>query len=117
MMYFELKKQPTRKRHGQDVPGNCAKCGERVYESMFTLDDAYNVWAGKCPHCGAINRLGLTGLRGYSSQGMDLVLPTDEEKAANDMPADCPTSGSRGPATQHGSNLGELAHRLRGDSC
>ena len=101
---------------GGHVRGKCAKCGAEVFEELFTLDDAYNVWAGKCPHCAAINLLGLTGLRGYSKNAMDLVLPSDEERDANGLPADTPTSGAAGrPATMHGSVLGEIAHQLRGD--
>lgn len=96
------------------VHGACAKCGEQVYESLFLLDDAYNVWMGRCPHCGALNYLSMNhGLRGYSSQGMFLVLPTDEEAAANKLPAGTPTQGSKGPATAHGSPSGELLHQLR----
>ena len=103
----------TKPKHGE-VPGTCAKCGVAVYESLFILDDCYNVWGGKCPQCEAINMLAMTGLRGYSSSGMDLVLPTDEERDANDLPADTPTSGAAGkPATAHGSVLGELCHKLR----
>lgn len=95
------------------VPGSCANCHQPVFESLSLLDDAYNVWLGKCPHCAALNFLRLTGLRGYSSSGMDLVLPTDEERVANDLPADCPTSGATGrPADVHGSISGELAHQL-----
>ena len=99
------------------IPGGCAHCHRIVYESLAVLDDAYNVWSGKCPHCGAINLLSTTeGLRGYSSRGMFLVLPTSEEVAANNMPEDCPMRASTGPATMRGSPLGELAHRLRGGS-
>lgn len=96
------------------IPGKCANCNKDVWESSFLLDDAYNVWVGKCPHCGALNYLSLDhGLRGYSSYEMWLVLPTEEEKAANDLPKDCPTSGFCGkPADIHGTNLGELCHRL-----
>lgn len=106
----------------RDVEGNCAKCNTKLYESLFLLDDAYNVWAGKCPHCMAINMLSMNhGLRGYSSKSMWLVLPTDEEVEMNtDLPCDCPTSGSHGPATAHGSPLGEFLHKLSGkqeESC
>lgn len=96
------------------IPGACAKCSKPVYESLALLDDAYNVWLGKCPHCGALNFLGFNSLRGYSSTGMTLVLPTDEERDANGLPADTPTRGSRGPATAHGSVAGELMHQLGG---
>lgn len=104
-------------RRGREVKGACAKCGKDVWESEAILDDCYNVWAGRCPHCQAINLLGFTGLRGYSSQGMDLVLPTDEEREANsELPPDTPTSGPAGkPATMHGSILGEICHQLRGE--
>jgi len=96
------------------IAGSCANCKKVVFEALATLDDAYNVWIGKCPHCSALNYLGMTGLRGYSSSGMDLVLPTDEEKAANSLPVECPTSGPCGrPADQHGTVLGEIAHKLR----
>lgn len=109
MMYFDMKDAPG----GDRIAGVCAHCGKAVWESLFTLDDCYNVWAGKCPHCGAINLLAMTGLRGYSSSGMELVLPHDEEKAANNMPEDCPTAGPRGEEpTMHGSILGELSHQL-----
>jgi hypothetical protein len=98
------------------VAGKCAKCSKDVYESLWLLDDAYNVWMGKCPHCAALNFLGMTGLRGYSSSGMSLVLPTYEEAAANNLPADTPTSGPCGkPADQHGTIAGELQHRLAND--
>jgi len=109
-MIFNLKPKLERGH----IAGACAKCGKAVWESLFILDDCYNVYAGRCPHCGAINLLALTGLRGYSSAGMDLVLPYDEERDANQLPADCPTQGPKGePATVHGSNLGELMHALR----
>lgn len=95
------------------IPGSCANCTKDVFEHLFTLDDAYNVWIGKCPHCGALNYLSMNhGLRGYSSQRMWLVLPTDEEKQTNDLPTDCPTQGSKGPATYYGSPAGEIYHRL-----
>ncbi len=106
--------EDMKKQAGFDrISGTCAKCAQMVWESLSTLDDAYNVWMGRCPYCQALNYLGLTGLRGYSSQGMDLVLPTDEEAKANNLPADTPTSGPCGkPANQHGSNLGEMCHKL-----
>ena len=97
--------------HGS-VRGACAACKADVYESLAMLDDAYNVWLGKCPHCGALNFLALTGLRGYSSAGMSLALPTDEEKIANNLPPDCPSQGSKGPATLHGTIAGEIYHKL-----
>ena len=85
-----------------------------VWESIAILDDAYNVWVGKCPACNAYNRLALTSLRGYSSRGMDLVLPTDEEREANGWPAEIPTLGACGrPADVHGTVSGELQHKLR----
>ena len=92
--------------------GTCAHCKNDVYEFEWILDDAYNVWAGKCPHCNAINYLALTSLRGYSSAGMDLVLPTDEERDANELPSDTPTRGSHGPATAHGTVSGEICHQI-----
>lgn len=98
------------------VKGSCAGCRKDVWESLAMLDDAYNVWLGKCPHCGALNFLGLTSLRGYSSARMDLVLPTEEEKAENKLPADCPTRPSpphvAGKPMIHGTIAGELCHRL-----
>lgn len=94
------------------IKGQCAKCAADVYEQLWLLDDAYNVWMGKCPHCGALNYLAMTGLRGYSSGGMSLVLPTDEEVIANGLPADTPTQGSKGPATSHGTVAGEFMHKL-----
>jgi len=112
MMYFNLKKTPET----GSIQGLCAKCQKSVSELLATLDDAYNVWAGRCPYCNAINLLSMNhGLRGYSSVEMHLVLPTDEEKKANEMPDDCPTSGEAGvPANAHGSNLGEFLHKLKG---
>lgn len=95
------------------ISGKCAHCAKEVWEELWILDDAYNVWMGKCPHCGALNYLSMChGLRGYSSAGMHLVLPTDEEKLANSLPADCPSRGSDGPATAHSSPAGELMHLL-----
>lgn len=96
--------------------GTCANCKKDVYESKWILDDAYNVWAGRCPHCNAINMLALTSLRGYSAAGMDLVLPTDEERDANELPANTPTRGSHGPATVHGTVAGEIYHQLTKES-
>jgi hypothetical protein len=97
-----------------DVPGACAKCGEKVWEALFVLDDAYNVWGGKCPYCEAINLLSTEhGLRGYDSREMHLVLPYDEEAKENGLPSGCPTRGKYGqPPKMHGSPLGELCHRL-----
>jgi DNA-directed RNA polymerase subunit RPC12/RpoP len=110
MMIFDLKTE----RRDDAIPGKCAHCGKPVWESLSTLDDAYNVWAGTCPHCGAINLLSLIhGLRGYDSKEMFLVLPTPEEQEANDLPKDIPLSPSTGqPATMHGSPLGELMHKM-----
>lgn len=82
MILFTLAKTKTR---DHDTKGTCANCKAEVWESQFTLDDCYNVWAGKCPHCDAVNLLALTSLRGYSSQGMDLVLPFDEEIEENEV--------------------------------
>lgn len=83
-----------------------------VFESLWLLDDAYNVWVGKCPHCDAHAFLSMQSLRGYNSAGMQLVLPTDEERDSNDLPKDCPTRGSKGPADLHGTVAGEIYHRL-----
>lgn len=94
------------------ISGVCAKCAAAVWESLALLDDAYNVWVGLCPHCGAANLLGMNSLRGYSSAGMDLVLPTDEEITQNNWPKEWPTRGSHGPATAHGTLVSEIYHRL-----
>jgi hypothetical protein len=110
MMICSLSTKPS---YGE-IPGLCAKCGAQVWESLAMLDDAYNVWAGRCPACKAINLLSMGyGLRGYDSRQMYLVLPTDEEIAANSLPADTPSAGSRGPADLHGTPAGEMQHRLR----
>jgi hypothetical protein len=75
MMIFDLCSSP---RTRPSVAGTCANCGQQVFESAAILDDCYNVWAGKCPHCSAINLLSVNhGFRGR----MFLVLPTDEERA------------------------------------
>lgn len=99
---------------GKSCAGNCANCNVEVHESRWLLDDAYNVWMGRCPSCKALNYLSMShGLRGYSSGRMWLVLPTAEEIAANNLPPDTITSGASGkPADQHGSPAGEMAHRL-----
>ena len=95
------------------IPGECANCHRPVFESMWILDDAYNVWIGQCPHCKALNFLSIAhGLRGYSSQQMWLDLPTDEERADNGLPEGTPTRGSGGPADLHGTQAGEIQHRL-----
>ncbi|RJQ10636.1 MAG: hypothetical protein C4551_02385 [Bacillota bacterium] len=78
------------------VAGSCAACGKAVFEDLRVLDDAYNVYWGVCPHCGAANALDMSGRhggRGYSSQGMHLVLPTKEEAIMNGLPAEWPTQG------------------------
>ena len=109
LLINEMKAAP---KYGH-IKGQCANCAKDVYEALWLLDDAYNVWMGKCPHCKALNYLSMNhGLRGYSSGGMHLVLPTDEEKRANGLPADCPSQGSKGPATAHGSPAGEFCHQL-----
>jgi len=97
------------------VKGNCAMCKAEVFEELWLLDDAYNVWMGRCPGCKALNYLSMSyGLRGYDRAHMELVLPTAEEVQANNLPADTPTSGAAGrPADQHGSPVGEIMHRLR----
>ena len=48
-MIMEMQK---RKLASHCIKGNCANCKKEVWESMLTLDDAYNVWLGKCPWCG-----------------------------------------------------------------
>ena len=97
------------------IKGNCGNCATEVYEQLWLLDDAYNVWMGRCPNCKALNYLSMNhGLRGYSSGGMHLVLPTAEEIVANNLPPDTPTTGISGrPADAHGTPAGELLHRLR----
>ena len=95
------------------IKGQCPNCDTDVYESQAMLDDAYNVWVGKCPRCQALAFLSMNhGLRGYGAGRMHLVLPTDEERDANDLPKDIPTRGSHGPADFHGSVAGEIAHQL-----
>lgn len=95
--------------------GNCANCKAEVYEDIWLLDDAYNVWMGRCTACNALNYLSMNhGLRGYSRADMHLVLPTAEEIVANNLPPDTITSGPSGkPADSHGSPAGEILHRLR----
>ena len=69
-----------------DVEGECANCGKPIKESLSILDDAYGVWRGVCPHCGAINLLdqsGEHGIRGYITDKMWTVLPTDHEMKMN----------------------------------
>jgi len=109
-MINEMSKEPR----GGYISGSCANCQKAVFESLWLLDDAYNVWLGKCPYCGALNFLSMNyGLRGYSSTGMHLVLPTTEEIESNNLPKDIPTSGPSGnPADQHGSPLGEFCHKF-----
>lgn len=110
-----ISKLSKAKTQYMDTKGTCAHCKQDVWESQFTLDDCYNVWAGECPHCNAINFLALTSMRGYSSQGMDLVLPFDEEIEANETlkGKNIPTQGKNGkPATIHGTVSGEMAHIL-----
>lgn len=63
------------------VAGKCAHCGVVVWEALVRLDDAYAVWAGRCPHCQGINLLTTRQGRGYHSSGMTLVKPTAEEIA------------------------------------
>lgn len=103
---------PNRTGH---VKGQCANCQAEIWEALWLLDDAYNVWVGRCPACKAMNYLSMNhGLRGYSSGDMHLVLPTAEEIEANGLPKDTPSSGASGrPADYHGSPAGELMHRLR----
>jgi hypothetical protein len=110
MLFLKLHKDCS----GDAIPGKCAYCEREVWQSLAVLDDTYNVWSGECPYCDAINLLSTTaGLRGYSSAGMSLVLPYDEEVQSNNMPPKCPTRGPYGsPPTMHGSPLGELCHKL-----
>ena len=111
MMIFDLKLSPTSRG---STPGQCANCGKRVYEAQCILDDCYNVWAGRCPYCKAINLLSMNhGLRGYDSQEMHLVLPTPEEAKANKLPEGIPLGESGGEPTSHGSPLGELSYQMR----
>ncbi len=92
-------KEATR-RFDATVHGFCAKCGEKVFESLSLLDDAYAVWWGKCPHCGALNCLSNSCGRGYNLTRMYLVLPTHEETIMNDLPAETPTRGWHDPKNQ-----------------
>jgi len=91
-------------RPARSVKGICAnpKCGMEVYESLFVLDDSFNVWWGRCPYCGAINALDLSkGIRGYHSHAMYLCLPTNEEVIMNDfLPPDTITSGWQNPENE-----------------
>ena len=113
MIVSDLKTAP---RSGR-CKGACANCQAEVYEDLLVLDDAYNVWMGRCPSCKALNYLSMNFyLRGYTREEMRLVLPTAEEIAANGLPPDTPSSGVSGkPATAHGTLAGELAHTLFGD--
>ncbi len=80
-------------RRPEEVRGECANCGIIVFESIFTLDDAYAVWLGRCPKCGALNFLDQTGkhgLRGYGFGQLFLVLPCIHEQKMNDLPAGIP---------------------------
>lgn len=88
--------------------GECAKCAKPAFEERWILDDAYNAWMGRCPHCSALNYLSMThGLRGYDGTQMHLVLPTDEEVRDNHLPPDTPTRGPGGATTANGS-MGSL---------
>lgn len=69
-----------------DTIGECAHCREVIKENLSTLDDAYGVWRGVCPHCKAVNLLdqsGKHGIRGYMTGKMWTVLPTDHEMTLN----------------------------------
>lgn len=111
-----LSKLSKIKDNSSDTKGTCAGCSKEVFESQALLDDCYNVWAGECPHCEAVNLLSMSSLRGYSSTGMDLVLPTEEEMDSNELltqrKGKIPTQGSKGPAIYHGTQSGELCHQL-----
>lgn len=87
MIISTLKKQCRSKM----IPGQCPKCDKVVYESMFLLDDAYAVWAGLCPYCGAICLLDTA--EGYHSGKMYLTLPHNEEVIMLDLPPETPTKG------------------------
>lgn len=64
-----------------DVPGRCAGCREKVYESLSRLYEKYNVWSGKCPYCGATNYLNFSkAVKGYSSEWMYLISKPPTEK-------------------------------------
>jgi len=74
-----------------DVIGECANCQKVVREHLFTLDDCYGVYRGRCPHCNAVNLLDRRkSMRGYTSREMFLVLPTDHEVKKNKWEADIP---------------------------
>lgn len=95
------------------VSGECAACHKVVHELLCLLDDAYNVWKGVCPYCGAWNFLSMNhGLRGYSSGGMHLVLPTPEEAEANGLPDGVPLADSKGPVNAKGSPLAQFCEKL-----
>jgi hypothetical protein len=113
-LVMEMKKQGG----GDRISGICEACYRRIWESLATLDDAYNVWAGKCPYCGAINFLSMNhGLRGYNSREMFLTLPYDEEAKANNLPEGTPTKGPGGkPAYNIGTNAGAIQMKLRGEA-
>jgi hypothetical protein len=99
------------------VRGECANCGAEVFEARVTLDDAYNVWVGRCHSCSALNFLSMSyGLRGYDAACMKLVLPTDEEKRDNGLPDDCPTRGPGGARGQFGTAAGFILHQILGES-
>ena len=96
----KMEAQPDR-QHA--ICGACANCGKAVFEELWFLDDAYAVWEGICPHCGALNYLSPTkqkGMRGYDSRSMYLELPTKEEVIMNGLPPDSPTQGWDDPSNE-----------------
>lgn len=69
-----------------EILGECANCQKMMRATMSVLDDAYGVWRGVCPHCGAVNLLDprkSSAMRGYTHNEMFLVLPTDHEVELN----------------------------------
>jgi hypothetical protein len=93
-MGLKFKMITTPRKYVKDIPGQCANCGKPVYECLATLDDAYGVYDGICPHCGAINYLDTRKTaRGYDSREMYLVLPNNEEVIMNGLPPETPTRG------------------------
>jgi hypothetical protein len=113
----DLQREPG----GRHVQGQCAKCYGVVWESLWILDDAFNAYAGRCPHCGAINLLSMDKtLRGYDMNHVWLVLPTDEEAEANKLHEAAqrrglpraPTRGPGGPVEPIGTLAGAIARRL-----
>ncbi len=82
-----------------NILGECPNCHKVCREHLWTLDDCYAVYRGRCPHCNALCLLGREG-RGYWSGGMTLVLPYDEQIQANGWETDVPTRGAYSQAAK-----------------